>query len=380
MNVVMFYHSFASCWNHGNAHFLRGIARELLALGHSVTVYEPADGWSRRNALRDGGADSLAAAARLVPGVTVQLYDSDGLDLDRWLDHADLVLVHEWNSPDLVGRLGEQHASRGRFLLLFHDTHHRAVTAPHEIDRFDLDGYDGVLAFGEVLREVYLRRGWGGRVFTWHEAADTKLFHPLPDRQPDKDLVWIGNWGDGERGEELQEYLIGPVYRLGLRASIHGVRYPDDVTASLATHGIRYSGWLPNHMAPEAFARARVTVHVPRRPYVEALPGIPTIRVFEALACGIPLVSAPWHDIERLFPQGSFLSVRSGDEMAGALWRVLRDPGFAAQLAQTGLQAVRSRHTCAHRVGELLRIVASLNPSLRCPDAQRDEPQGVMTA
>ena len=47
-----------------------------------------------------------------------------------------------------------------------------------------------------------------------------------------------------------------------------------------------------------------MTVHVPRRPYVEALPGIPTIRVFEALACGIPLVSAPWADSEGLFPPG----------------------------------------------------------------------------
>ena len=44
-----------------------------------------------------------------------------------------------------------------------------------------------------------------------------------------------------------------------------------------------------------------MTVHVPRRPYVDALPGIPTIRVFEALACGIPLVSAPWRDEEGLF-------------------------------------------------------------------------------
>ncbi len=48
-------------------------------------------------------------------------------------------------------------------------------------------------------------------------------------------------------------------------------------------------------------------MHIPRRPYVESLPGIPTIRVFEALACGIPLISAPWSDSEALFrPEQDF--------------------------------------------------------------------------
>jgi spore maturation protein CgeB len=380
MNIVMFCHSFASCWNHGNAHFLRGIARELITLGHAITIYEPADGWSRCNAVRDGGAESLAEAAELVPGVTVHLYQPDALDLDRALEHADLVLVHEWNTPDLVARLGEQRARGGRFLLLFHDTHHRAVTAPQEVNRFELDGYDGVLAFGEVLREVYLQRGWGRRVFTWHEAADTQLFRPMPEREPDMDLIWIGNWGDGERGEELQQFLIEPVHRLGLRACIHGVRYPQEVTASLAARGIRYGGWLPNHRAPAAFARAHVTVHVPRRPYVEALPGIPTIRVFEALACGIPLVSAPWLDTEGLFPRGSYLSAGNGGEMTAALSRVLRDRALAAELSRTGLQSIRSRHTCAHRVQELLQIVDGLNDASVAPDASHHQSKGMATA
>ena len=49
MKVVFFCHALTSCWNNGNAHFLRGIARELRALGHEVTVYEPA----RRQSLPD---------------------------------------------------------------------------------------------------------------------------------------------------------------------------------------------------------------------------------------------------------------------------------------------------------------------------------------
>ena len=51
MRIVGFYHSLVSDWNHGNAHFLRGVVRELLARGHDVRIYEPADGWSRENLL-----------------------------------------------------------------------------------------------------------------------------------------------------------------------------------------------------------------------------------------------------------------------------------------------------------------------------------------
>ena len=71
-----------------------------------------------------------------------------------------------------------------------------------------LEGYDAVLAFGEVLAELYRRSGWGRRVFTWHEAADLRLFHPLPEESREEELVWIGNWGDGERARELDEFLI----------------------------------------------------------------------------------------------------------------------------------------------------------------------------
>jgi spore maturation protein CgeB len=217
-----------------------------------------------------------------------------------------------------------------------------------------------VLAFGAVLRERYLAQGWARRVWVWHEAADTALFRPLPEVAPAADLVWVGNWGDGERTEELRTFLLEPVRRLGLSATVHGVRYPEDALAALAEAGIAYRGWLPNHRVPLAFARHRVTVHVPRRPYVEALPGIPTIRVFEALACGIPLVSAPWRDAEGLFPEGSFLTAEDGEGMERQLAAVLADPDLRRSLAATGLAAIRDRHSCAHRVDELLAIDAAI--------------------
>jgi spore maturation protein CgeB len=119
---------------------------------------------------------------------------------------------------------------------------------------------------------------------------------------------------------------------------------------------------------PKAFAQARLTVHIPRRPYVRELPGIPTIRMFEALACGIPLISAPWDDAENLFRTGKdFLFARNGAEMTRLIADVLNDQGLARALAASGLETVRSRHTCRHRVEELLGIVARLRPSTRTP-------------
>jgi spore maturation protein CgeB len=158
------------------------------------------------------------------------------------------------------------------------------------------------------------------------------------------------NWGDGERSAELHEFLLGPARSLGLRGHVHGVRYPREAADAVREAGLSYEGWLPNHRAPEAFARHRVTVHVPRRAYVRRVPGVPTIRVFEALACGIPLVCSPWEDRERLFRPGTdYLVARDGDEMAAHLRALVADPDRAARLAANGLETVRARHTCAPR-------------------------------
>ncbi len=370
MKFVLFYHSFVSCWNHGNAHFLRGLARELIRLGHAVTVYEPEDGWSRVNALADGGANVLPEAETLVPGIKLETYQLDTLDLDRVTHRADVVIAHEWNPPALIAALGAKRAQDGHFTLLFNDTHHRAVTAQDEIGRYELGGYDGVLAFGEVLRELYERRGWARAAFTWHEAADTTLFHPHSAKK-DTDLIWIGNWGDDERSTELDEFLTRPTAQLQLRGRAHGVRYPHHARAHLEASGIQFAGWLPNHRVAEAFARAHFTLHVPRRPYTQALPGIPTIRVFEALACGIPLISSPWDDCEGLFPDDCYLKVRNGNEMTMAMRRVLHDRDLGATLTRNGLAGIAARHTCAHRARELMDILAALrgrrSPARRPP-------------
>lgn len=357
--IVLFCHSLRSDWNHGNAHFLRGVSSELWRRGFDVVALEPADGWSAANLSQDHGPAALDAWRDAYPPIPVILYDTTRLDLDRALDSTDLVLVHEWTEPGLVARIAAHRIAGGSYLLLFHDTHHRIANAPEAMRELDLDGFDGVLAFGEVLRDAYARQGC--RAFTWHEAADLAVFGSRPDTERVRDLVWIGNWGDDERAAELHEFLIGPVAALGLSARVHGVRYPTAVQQALAGAGIDFAGYLANFRVPDAFAAAAATVHIPRRPYARMLPGIPTIRVFEALACGIPLVSAPWADSEGLFTPGEdFLVACNGAEIRCHLDALRHDPELAEALIRHGRATIEARHSCVHRVDELLSICARL--------------------
>jgi spore maturation protein CgeB len=360
MKIVWFVHAVASCWNNGNAHFLRGLGLALQDEGHQVVFCEPAQSWSQENLLQDHGEAALQSFDAAFPSLSVLRYDPAQPDLAQLTDGADLVIAHEWNPAALVSGLGKMRARGASFTLLFHDTHHRAVTDPGAMAGLDLSGYDGVLAFGGAIADVYRRRGWANQVWTLHEAADTATFHPQATAT-ERDLVWVGNWGDEERSAELAEYLITPAETLGLRTDIFGVRYPQEIVESLKSRGIRYRGWLANHQAPAEFARSRLTVHVPRRPYARALPGIPTIRVFEALACGIPLISAPWEDAEQLFPEGCYLAARDGAEMTRQMRAVLADADLRDSLVKKGLAVIAQRHTCRHRAAELIKIHASLS-------------------
>jgi spore maturation protein CgeB len=273
------------------------------------------------------------------------------------------VIVHEWNPHDLVRRIGT-HRRTHHYRLLFHDTHHRSVTDPASMAAYDLQDYDGVLAYGASLRERYQSAGWARRVWVWHEAADVRVFRPIVGDVEDGSIVWIGNWGDDERTQELWEFLLAPVQALRLKASVYGVRYPQEAKGALRLAGCSYEGWLPNFKVPQVFARFALTLHVPRRAYAHQLAGVPTIRPFEALACGIPLISAPWQDAERLFTIGKdFLMVRNRREMIESMRDLLNDTQMAAELSAHGRQTILNRHTCAHRVDELLGIYSELEQS-----------------
>ncbi len=338
--------------------------RAMVAMGHEVKLLEPASDWSIENLQAEAeGDNALAQFARTYPDLSVETYASqepDGLlceQLQEILRDVDVVILHEWNPPTLA-RLLLQLRDDLNFQLIFHDTHHRASSSPQQIELFGLDRFDGILVFGEVLRTLYRERFGLTRVWTLHEAADVSVFHPQAAEERTNDVVWIGNWGDEERSAEIQQFLLQPAASLAgaRRFMIYGVRYPREGLNALAQAGVRYGGYLPNLEAPCVYGLSRLTVHIPRRQYSSAMPGIPTIRVFEALACGIPLVSAPWQDSEQLFREGDLLFVTDGEQMKSALENLFANPAEAQDQAARGLETVLARHTCDHRAQELTRI------------------------
>jgi spore maturation protein CgeB len=381
LRIKLFCHSIASDWNHGNAHFLRGVMTDLAVRGHDVESLEPEGAWSRSNLEGEFGAGPIQEFSNRYPRIRWKTYHPERDSVDELIDGADLVLVHEWNPPSLIRAIGEYRKNNPSTRVFFHDTHHRAVTAPHEMRMNDLAEYDAILVYGEALRQAYAGLGWSTNVHIWHEAADIRVFKPLKSETERDGLVWIGNWGDDERTRELEEFMIGPVASLHLTANAYGVRYPGEAVERLQNAGIRYKGWLPNYEAPQVFAAHKVTVHVPRRPYVSALPGIPTIRPFEAMACGIPLVCALWEDTEGLFHEGrDYLLAQNGVEMKRMLHDVLNDPELAASLASNGLSTIEKRHTCAHRVDELLDVYEMVRPNLTLIRSESMEPMSNETS
>lgn len=366
LKIRYFAHSWVSDWNHGNAHFLRGLAQALRRLGHDVRCYEALGGWSLSNLVTQEGEKAVASIDEFrsrFPELNVHFYNDDETFeafARKELADADVVIMHEWNAPAVVNQVLALKKRLG-FRALFHDTHHRAYTSPRHILRFHLHLFDGVLAFGEALRTIYADGFGVPRVWTFHEAADVEQFRPL-DAEKSIDVLWIGNWGDEERTRELQEFLIGPAAALGGRSVVvHGVRYPAEGLAKLVEAGIDYRGYLPNLQCPQTYAQSRLALHVPRRQYTNGLSGIPTIRVFEALACGVPLLCSPWTDVEHLFDPGQdYLVAPSGAAMEGEMRRLLQDDLARRQLAQNGRKTILRAHTCAHRARQFVEICEEL--------------------
>jgi len=368
LNVALFSHSLISDWNHGNAHFLRGLMRELVRMGHRVNCYEELGSWSMTNLMKQEGEraieviDGFRAA---YPELDVRFYQSSHKGFRQFLrdelKEANLVLLHEWNDPYVVNSVLEL-KQRSSFIALLHDTHHRACTSAAEILKFDLHLLDGVLAFGEAVRRIYVQGFGVRRVWTFHEAADVERFGPRPSSK-ETDLIWIGNWGDDERSRELEEFLIGPAAaRPRRRVVAYGVRYPDSALDRLARAGIEYRGYIPNLDLANAYAASWVALHVPRCQYANGLSGIPTIRVFEALACGVPLICSPWTDAEGLFNPGQdYLVVNNGKDLKAELEFLLRDAGARRQLSEHGMKTIRERHTCAHRARQLISICEEIS-------------------
>jgi spore maturation protein CgeB len=354
---ALFYQSLISDWNHGNAHFLRGLMRALDARGNETVCYEQYDNWSLTNllAINPRAIDDFIAD---FPELHFERYGLEDFEesIRARLEDADIAIVHEWNDPRVIRHVGEL-AQKMDVRAYFHDTHYRVILdAPHR-DALGLENYTAILAYSPSVAERYRALGFE-RVHVLHEAADTTVFKPQAVPKT-TDVVFVGNYGDGDRSDELEDFVFSPRRTMPhLKYTVYGVRYPQEVVARLNNGlDINYAGWLPNIRVPGVYSSARVVLHIPRRQYVELLPGTPTIRVFEALATGACLISLPWEDTDQLFRPDDFAVARSPEEMRELIAWLCTDDGAREAYGQRGRQTILQRHTCGHRADQLLEIV-----------------------
>jgi spore maturation protein CgeB len=367
IRFCVFAHSWVSDWSHDDAHFLRGLVRELLRMGHEVRCYEELGSWSLTNLVKEEGEVAVQAIEqfrREFPELDVRFYRNDSNlreALKQELRDADVVMIHDRNDPEVANAVLSLKTEVG-FRCLFHDTHQRALTSTNELLRFHLQFFDGVLAFAQPIARVYRDAFGVSRVWTFHQAADTSHFHPR-DAPSDIDLLWIDNGATGERTSVLMEYLVQPIAELpNCRTVVHGVRYSEQERQSLSEAGIEFRGYLPNLMKPDVYSRAALSLHMPGRPNSKEANHLPSVQIFEALACGSPVLCTPWNDGEQLFRAGQdYLCVNSGAEVKTKTQRLLRDESARHQIGANGRETILRKHTCAHRASQLVDICEGLS-------------------
>ena len=373
VRIVIFCHSLVSDWNHGNAHFLRGVvARAARARARGARSTSRATAGAGTNLVAEHGARAARrSSARAFPELaSSRLRPRRGSTSTRALDGADLVLVHEWNDPRARAPRSAGAARHGGRSACSSTTRTTArSTAPGGDGRATTCAhYDGVLAFGDVIRgstsSAAGRRapGPGTRPPTRASSARCRAAPRAGD------LVWIGNWGDDERTRRAARVPArARCARSGLHGAVHGVRYPRDARArARARRGHRATrGWLPNHRVPRGRSRAtRVTVHVPRRPYVAGAARHPDDPPVRGAGLRHPARLARPGTTPRACsrPATTTSSRATAREMTRARCATsCATPSSPRRLARHGLRDDPRRATPArHRVDELLAIAREL--------------------
>jgi hypothetical protein len=358
VKLGFFMQSYLADYNFGCAHFLRGLIRELLDLGHDAQVFCPADSWVAERSCALGGDAVLDEARALYPAVPTVSFEPGFAGLESHLATLDAVVVNEWIDDAIARRIGEHGAARGGPVTLYYDTHHRVVTAADELRAIRLDRYAMVLVLAESVAAAYKSRSLNARTEVFPEAVDDRRFSPARARAGTGPVVWIGNYGHDERGHALIASLTGLAGRHGLAVECHGVGYPPDAIDALTAAGVRVGGWLPNTRVPAVAAGARFMLHVPRGPYAAELAGVPNIRPYEAAGLAVPLVVISPAPLGFPFvPDVHYLGFADVDAFLDAVPELIARPARLEATAWRAHDLVMAGHTCRDRAHALLALV-----------------------
>jgi spore maturation protein CgeB len=352
MKLVIFGLTISSSWGNGHATVWRGLCRELARLGHKVTFFEKNVAYYAAH--RD---------VHEIPGGKLILYDtwSDALSQARQhLADADVSMVTSY-CPDGIAAAELVMASRP--LKVFYDLDTPVTLEQIEsgqgvgyIGASGLRDFDIVLSFtgGRALTELQTRLG-ARRAVALYGSVDPDVHRPVAARESYRaDLSYIGTYAE-DRQAMLNALFLEPARRLPERRFlIAGAQYPPAFT------------WLPNlffvrHIAPPdhpaLYSSSRLTLNVTRRAMAQA-GHCPSGRLFEAAACGTPIVTDYWDGLESFFQPGEEILV--ADQTADVLAALELSDDQLGRIAGRAHQRAIEEHCAARRARQLEAILDSV--------------------
>jgi spore maturation protein CgeB len=344
MKLVILGLSITSSWGNGHATTYRGVVREFGARGHDVLFLERDQPWYASN--RDLPAPSFcrtelyqdleelrtrfAAEVESADAVIVGSYVTEGVEVGKWVTElaTGVTAFYDIDTPVTLAKL-----RRGDCEYL----------APHLIPRFDL-----YLSFtgGPVLDRLETEHG-SPRAEAFYCSVDPiHYFRETAELQ--WDLGYLGTYSD-DRQPTLERLLIEPARLLPeSRFAVAGPQYPPAIEWPANVARI-------DHLSPDrhrAFYNAqRYTLNVTRADMIEAGYS-PSVRLFEAAACGTPIISDEWVGLETLFTPGEEILIAHSSAEVLAMLRDISDEE-RRQIGERARARVLAGHTAACRAAEL---------------------------
>ncbi len=348
MNLAIFGLSVSSSWGNGHAALWRGLIRALLADGHRVTFFERDVPYYAQT--RD--------LQRLPEGGTLELY-RDWREAEpvmrRALDAADVGMVTSY-CPDALPAARLLHDANVP-LRCFYD-----LDTPVTLARLDageavdylgpdgLAGFDLTLSYtgGPALDALRTRLG-ARRVTPIYGSVDPAQHHPAPPRDVyAAKLSYIGTYA-ADRQAALERLFVEPArLRPNDRFVIAGAQYPNAFPWTDNTYFVRH---LPPPEHPAFYSSSQLTLNVTREAMAR-MGWCPSGRLFEAAACGAPILSDAWPGLDAFFQPGAEILVAETTEEA--LEALSRSPGDLAGIARRARERTLDQHTAAHRAREMV--------------------------
>ncbi|GAA3749695.1 CgeB family protein [Terriglobus aquaticus] len=352
MKIVILGLSITSSWGNGHATTFRALCRELHRRGHSITFIEKDVEWYRSN--RDLPEP---------PYVKLWLYEDwqrDGIGTVRdAIRDADSIVVGSY-FPDAIAAtaLLQQEAKAP---VLFYD-----IDTPITIAALRLHGqceylraqdipfYAAYLSFtgGPTLMEIEQRFG-SPRAVPFYCSVDPEAYHRTAV-QPEFacTMSYLGTYA-ADRQPKLMELLNAPAAALpGERFLVAGPMYPADTqwTRNVVTHP-----HLPPSDHPALYSSSRWVLNLTRADMVAAGYS-PSVRLFEASACGAPILSDAWPGMDEFFAPGKEILLASSTDQALSILRNF-DEAEARRIGEAARERTLAKHTSARRAEEFEQVM-----------------------